>query len=370
MSAGARDVTSSPEPSVIQVRPGILDQMGSGVAAVSSPTGRGGVVIVTDETVGGLYADRVCASFVNQLAVSSVYRIPPGEGSKSLAQLSVIYDFFAAHRIARDGLIVALGGGVVSDLAGFAAATWMRGIPWVALPTTLEAQIDAGIGGKTAINIRGGKNLVGAFHRPRAVLIDPTCLRTLDPRDIRAGLAESIKHALITSEGFFAWHEQHVDAILALDEVTLVELIERNVRIKTAIVERDPFEQTGDRMTLNFGHTIGHAIEACADDYALRHGECVAMGMLAACRLSNAMGLLDRGVVDRLRSLLERFGLPTRLEQAIAFDRIMDAITRDKKARGKQVQWVLLEAIGQTHMSTEVDERAVREAYESLIHPT
>jgi 3-dehydroquinate synthase len=335
------------------------------------------IAIVTDETVAAHYLERVLRGLGEKSSTIPVLRIPAGERSKSPEQLSAVHEFLVAHRIGRDGLILALGGGVVSDLAGFAAATWMRGIDWVAVPTTLEAQIDASIGGKTAINIPGGKNLIGAFHLPRAVLIDPLCLRTLDPRDVRAGLAESVKHALITSGEFFSWHEQNADAILALDDAVLSELIERNVRIKADVVQRDPFERTGGRMTLNFGHTMGHAIEECCG-YALRHGECVALGMLAACRISNAMTLLDQGVVDRVKTLLERFGLPTSLAHsvgsmtrrngAIAFEDISNVITHDKKARGQQVQWVLLQSMGKTRITTDVDEVFVRRGFDSLLN--
>lgn len=350
----------------IEIGLGLLDRIDASVARHLHHRDGGDCILVTDSVVGPYYAGRARTALERGGWLVSEHRIPSGEGSKSVSELAALFEFLAARRVARDGLIVALGGGVVSDLAGFAAACWMRGIPWVVVPTTLEAQIDASIGGKTAINIPGGKNLVGAFHQPGAVLIDPTCLRTLDPRDVRAGLAESIKHALISSDDFFAWHERNVDAILALDDTVLTELIERNVRIKANVVARDPFERTGERMMLNFGHTMGHAIEACCG-YALRHGECVALGMLAACRMSVAMGVLESSIVDRIHALLSRFGLPTALTEPIPFERIKDTIARDKKARGKQVQWVLLESIGQTRTSVSVDERAVREAYESLL---
>lgn len=363
-------------------------------ASVTPPIGA--TVIVSDERVASLYLDRVRTGLGASDAAVPAFVGPPGEGSKSFERLLGIHELLRCHRVGRDGVIVAVGGGVVTDLAGFAAATWMRGIDWVAVPTTLEAQIDAGIGGKTAINIPGGKNLVGAFHPPRAVVIDPLCLRTLDPRDIRAGLAESIKHALITSEAFFAWHEQNAEAILALDDSVLAELVEQNVHVKADIVARDPFERTGERIRLNFGHTMGHAIEACCG-YELRHGECVALGMLAACRISRAMGLLDQTVVDRVKALLDRFGLPTSLRcisvhptvgdagvvtqstgavvhqdapyvdaAAIPFSRILDTITRDKKVSGKQVQWVLLESLGKTRITVDVDEGIVRNAFESI----
>jgi len=352
----------------VEIGPGTLEHVGSQIDTLFSGSHRGGYAVVTDKTVGGLYAEAVRTSLASTGRTIAVHSIPAGEASKSVDELMALFAFLAKHRVGRDGLVIALGGGVVSDLAGFAAATWMRGIPWIVVPTTLESQIDASIGGKTAINIPGGKNLVGAFHKPKAVLIDPTCLKTLRPRDVAAGLAESIKHALISSPDFLTYHEQHVDAVLALDDTVLTELIERNVRVKAGVVERDPFEQTGERMTLNFGHTIGHAIEANCG-FTLRHGECVALGIVAACRLSKLMGLLTPTVVDRVPTLLSRYQLPITLSEPIPFELVWETIARDKKSRGQQVRWVLLESIGRTRISTNVDEHAVREAYESLFEP-
>jgi 3-dehydroquinate synthase len=323
-------------------------------------------VLVTDETVGPLYGATLSDSLAKVGIEVHDYRIPPGEASKSLQALGQLYTFFAQCRLARDGLVIALGGGVVSDLAGLAAATWMRGVPFAILPTTLEAQIDAAIGGKTAVNIPEGKNLVGVFYQPALVLIDPSCLETLDPRDVRAGLAESVKHAVITSADFLSWHETNAEAMVALHRPTITELVERNVGIKIGIVQRDPLERTGERMTLNFGHTIGHAIEACCG-YSLRHGECVALGMLAVCRLSRLMGLLSDSAVDRVEALLERLDLPTRWATTVPFDRIMEVIVQDKKSRGSRVQWVLLEDFGRTRITSDVDETLIREAYQSIV---
>ena len=303
------------------------------------------VAVVTDRRVGDLYAAPLIDSLGRAGFRTAAHTLEPGEGSKCLAELEKIYSFLMEQQVGRDGLVLALGGGVVSDVAGFAAATWMRGIDWAVCPTTLEAMIDAAIGGKTAVNLPGGKNLVGAFHPPRLVAIDPVCLRTLDPRDLRAGLAESVKHALIASPELFAWHERHARAILARDDRALMELIEPNVRIKLDIVARDPFERTGERILLNFGHTIGHAIEECSG-YTLRHGESVALGMLAACRLSHSSRLLDRGVVDRVLELLTSLELPTRLESAPDAASIMRVLRRDKKAHASEVRFVLLEDIG------------------------
>lgn len=292
--------------------------------------------------------------------------VPVGETSKSLEQSRRLYDALAEMRFPRDGVVLGLGGGVVCDLAGFVAATWMRGVDLVLCPTTLEADIDAAIGGKTAINLSAGKNLVGVFHPARLVLIDPTCLRTLDARDIRAGLAESIKHALIASEEFLSWHESRLDDVRSLRDAALTELIERNVAIKSAIVSRDPFETTGERMFLNLGHTIGHAIEnACG--YSLRHGECVGLGMLAACRLSEQVAGLPSEVTRRVEALIRRIGLPTRLPETIPVETILEAIGRDKKSRAGSVRFVLLENIARPLVRTNVGLDDIVSAYHSLV---
>lgn len=350
----------------LAVKPGGLNEVGSlllrSLGGKSSPM----VAVVTDNTVGPLYVDRVVQSLHDAELTSHVYRIESGESSKCMKVLEEVYRFFADITLGRDGMVLALGGGVVSDLAGFAAATWMRGVNFAICPTTLEADIDASIGGKTAINVPGGKNLVGAFHQPCCVVIDPNCLTSLDPRDVCAGMAESIKHALIRSEEFLVWHEDHADAILTLDESVMTELILRNLRIKVEFVEHDPKEQTGQRMMLNLGHTIGHAIEECCS-YSLRHGECVSLGLLAACRMSESLGLLDGTVVDRVETMLTKFNLPTQLMKPMDTDQILTTIQKDKKKRGNQVRFVLLEDVGRPVIRDDVNEKLVREAYESLI---
>ena len=324
------------------------------------------VALITDESVGVLYAPALLESLQQAGFRTAEHRIIPGEASKTLAVAGELYDYLARHNVGRDGLILALGGGVVSDLAGFVAATWMRGVRFAICPTTLEADVDASIGGKTAVNIPAGKNLVGAFHHPELVAIDPTCLDSLDRRDVRAGLAESVKHAMISSEAFLSWQEANAEAILSLDPGLMAELILRNVEIKATVVERDAREQTGARIMLNFGHTIGHAIEACCG-FALRHGECVSLGMLAACRLSADTGPLEHAVTARLESLLSRLGLPMTLADPIETDRIVSTIRNDKKVRGGTERYVLLGGIGKPIVRDDVPESAVRRAYESLL---
>ena len=348
------------------IGPNALLEVGSLLAQISQANPSRHVAVVADRRVGALHGDRLISSLSRAGNRVCEYRIDPGEGSKNLSTLGELYAYLKAQEIGRDAVVVALGGGVVSDLAGLAAATWMRGIDWVVCPTTMEADLDACLGGKTGIDLPGGKNLVGAFHHPILVVVDPTCLDTLDPRDVRAGLAESVKHALIDSSDFLAWQEAHVSSILALDEAVTIDLILRNLRIKAGVVELDPREHTGARMMLNFGHTIGHAIEDCCQ-YDLRHGECVSLGMVAACRLSQALDLLDVTVVDRVEALLRLLGLPTRLDRPIEFKRIAATMQCDKKARGGNAQFVLLEGIGQPVVRGDVPYDAICRAYEYLL---
>jgi len=354
-------------PSRVWVRPGMLAEVGSILRSVVDNIATPLALLVTDDNVGPLYGRRVLDSLGDAGFRTAEHVIPPGEASKSVAVLTDVYGSLLNAAADREVVIVALGGGVVSDLAGFASATWMRGVCFAICPTTLEADVDASIGGKTAVNIPGGKNLVGAFHQPCVVAIDPACLQTLDPRDIRAGMAESIKHALITAEDFLVWHESHSAGVLALEDATVTELILRNVRLKADIVTRDAEERTGVRMRLNFGHTIGHAIEECCG-YALRHGECVALGMLAACRLSERLGLLDAATVARVQRILEQFQLPTRLNPPIDTDRILTTMRVDKKSRGGRVQFVLLRAVGDPVIRSDIAESDVINAYQSLFH--
>ncbi|UCC31551.1 MAG: 3-dehydroquinate synthase [Phycisphaerales bacterium] len=350
----------------VAVRLDVLDRLGSLLTQLTGGPPRPDVLLVTDRHVGQLYGHSAAESLRQAGLKTLDFQIEPGEASKSLEVVGEVYRYLAGHSLARDTVIVSLGGGVVSDLAGFVAATWMRGIRFAVCPTTLEADVDASIGGKTAINVPGGKNLVGAFHQPILVAVDPACLKTLDTRDVRAGLAESVKHALVSSDEFVTWHEANADAILALDDPTTVELILENLRIKANIVQKDVHERAGLRMLLNFGHTIGHAIEECCR-FALRHGECVSLGMVAACRLSHAMGLLDESVVRRAETTLARFGLPTELRDPIETDLIMATIRKDKKIRGGTEQFVLLEAIGRPVVRNDIPQQAVRDAYESLL---
>lgn len=354
--------SAAPPKTELLIESGVFSKIG--VCLPGDPPA-GPAVIVTDTNVGPLYADKVLNSFRAAGQEARTFTFDAGEPSKTLETAFHLYNFLASVRMPRDGLIVALGGGVVGDLAGFVAGTWMRGVPWVYCPTTMEADVDACLGGKTAVNLPGGKNLVGVFHDPLVVAVDPNCLRTLPQRDIRAGLAEAIKHALLQSTQEVEWLESNAAQILALHPQTLTALIERNLRFKGHVVSDDPHEQLDRRILLNFGHTIGHAIETCAEG-KLRHGECVALGMLAACRISHRAGLLGTDDVERIRQLLTQFGLPTQLETPLDRERLLGTLTLDKKNTGHKRRLVLLGGLGTPIIRDDIPANWMADAYDSL----
>ncbi len=348
----------------VLVQSGILKRSGEAFCCAFKTLHPFPIVVISDERVAGLYLDLLEDSLRQKGFHPARILIPACEQAKCIAEATKLFEFLHGREFPRDGCVVALGGGVVSDLAGFVAGTWMRGTRFVICPTTLEADIDACLGGKTAVNFLGGKNLIGMFHPASLVLIDPDCLKTLEARDVRSGLAESVKHALIASEEFLSWHDENLENVLRLEPAATTELLVRNLRIKADIVRRDPFELTGDRLVLNFGHTIGHAIEdACG--YALRHGECVGLGMVAACRLSERVGL-SPAVSARVSALLGRIGLPLSVPAEIGVEAILRSLRQDKKIRDGRLSFVLLEGIGQPVVRADVSEPAALEAIEQL----
>jgi len=271
--------------------------------------------------------------------------VPPGERSKSLDRVAALYEAFARAGLERGRPVFALGGGVVGDLAGFAAATWLRGVPLVMVPTSLLAQVDSSVGGKVGVDLPRGKNLVGAFHQPRAVLIDTDTLATLPARELRAGLAEVVKYGAIGDRDFFQWLEDSLQALLDGDPAALVHAIETSCRQKAGIVMRDERED-GERALLNFGHTFGHAIESATGYSLLRHGEAVAIGMVCAAWLSARLGLAPAGDAIRLAALLEGMDLPTRVPEGIAPETLLGHMRLDKKAAGGRIRLVLWSGIG------------------------
>ncbi|QOJ13288.1 MAG: 3-dehydroquinate synthase [Planctomycetia bacterium] len=323
----------------------------------------GRISVISDSNVAPLWADAIR----DVVEVGFVEVIPAGEESKTLRTAERLYDAFGREGLGRGDLILALGGGVVGDLAGFVAATWHRGLRFVQLPTTLEAAVDASVGGKTGVNHAAGKNLIGAFHQPAAVVIDTEFLDTLSERDFRAGLAESVKHAAIRDAEFFEWHEQHAAAILARDPDALESLIRRNCEIKADVVAQDERE-AGLRAILNYGHTVGHAIEHAAG-YALRHGECVAIGMVAENHAATGLGLMSVAEAARVSALLGAMGLPTRVPPGagVEADTVVRLCRGDKKSRGGQVRAALVDRIGRAQEAVVLSEDVLRAAALAVI---
>lgn len=344
----------------ITVQPGLLNNAGAMLRLLSKSRRAG---IVTDAEVGPRHLAALERSLQASGFETIACTIPTGEEHKTLDTLGPVYDRLLAARIERTTPVVALGGGVIGDMTGFVAATLLRGVPFVQIPTTLLAMVDASVGGKTGVNHATGKNLIGAFHQPIAVLIDPEVLRTLPPRELRGGLAECIKHDLIRDAGGFAALEENIGRALSLEIEYLTDLVAHNVAIKARVVEKDPFER-GERAHLNFGHTFGHAIETVSN-YAYSHGESVALGMAAAAYTSHKLGLIDDASRRRILAVVERAGLPTR-GLRLETDAIVSAMAFDKKVAAGKLRFVLLERIGQAVVRDDVPLALVREAVESL----
>ncbi|MDO8613866.1 MAG: 3-dehydroquinate synthase, partial [Dehalococcoidia bacterium] len=321
--------------------------------------------LISDEEVFARYGMRAQAALAAAGIPVASYTVPPGEASKSLETAAAIYDWLIGRRAERGHVIVALGGGMVTDLAGFVAATYARGLPLVHVPTSLLAMVDAAVGGKVAVNHPRSKNAIGAFYQPRFVLADVSTLRTLPQREL-SGWAEAIKHALILDAGLLAFFEQHAEAVLRLEPEPTTEAIRRSVAIKATVVSEDEREETGRRTILNYGHTVGHAIEVATAYGRFRHGEADAIGMTAAAAISRRLGLLSPAEERRQRELLERFGLPASADD---IDRaaVISAIALDKKVRAGAVRWVLLEGIGRAVVRDDVPQAVVEEALDEVL---
>jgi 3-dehydroquinate synthase len=305
--------------------------------------------IITDSNVGALYAERVVTALSRTGFDVQVIEVAAGEPSKSLTTLELVYDRLVVAELDRSSAIFALGGGVVGDLAGFAAATYLRGLALVQVPTTLVAQVDSALGGKTAVNHPAAKNLVGAFYQPRLVVADCSTLATLPEREFREGLAEVIKYGAIMDAPLLDWLEREMSAILARDQLRLAEIVERSLRHKASVVSRDEREG-GLRKILNFGHTFGHALEAAAGYGNYLHGEAVAIGMVAAVQLSSRYAGLSADEASRLERLIEATGLPAAMPSGWHGQDFIHALNLDKKRAGNSIEFVLLDRLG--HAST------------------
>jgi 3-dehydroquinate synthase len=343
----------------IKIGPALLQNIGPECARLK-PGER--CAIVTDKNAGKYYAKTVFDSLVRAGFSPVLMTIAAGESAKNLRTAAGCYDQLAAHRLERKSFIVALGGGVVGDLAGFVAATYLRGLPFVQVPTTLLAQVDSSVGGKTGVNLRAGKNLVGAFYQPRLVLCDTDTLTTLPGREFRAGLAEVIKYGIIYDPRLFAVLERGLERILRLDEKSLVPIIARCCEIKAEVVSQDETE-TGLRAILNFGHTIGHAIENSFGYGKLLHGEAISIGQIMAARLSEMVLGLPAEDVQRIEALFGRAGLPTQIQlNASRRRRLFDAMRLDKKTTGGEIRFVLARKIGEVEFGQRVPAEAIDSA--------
>jgi 3-dehydroquinate synthase len=323
------------------------------------------VLIVTNEVVAPLYLGRL-RGMITRGRVETL-ALPDGEAHKDLATAGRILDALVAHRLARDGVVIALGGGVVGDIAGFAAAIYQRGVDFIQVPTTLLAQVDSSVGGKTAVNHKDGKNLIGAFHQPLCVLSDSDTLHTLPDRELSAGLAEVVKYGLLGDPGLFRWLEEHAEALVQRDTDALHRVIRRSCEIKADIVAGDERE-LGRRALLNLGHTFGHAIERCQGYGDWLHGEAVAAGMVMAARFSHALGLLPAPEVQRVAALIARLKLPVeppRLDP----DDFLAAMALDKKVQAGQIRLVLLPALGSARVTADYSPVALADFVRAALRP-
>jgi shikimate kinase/3-dehydroquinate synthase len=350
---------------------GLLDRLGEKMkqAALS-----GTATIISDEDVFSLYGSQVEGVLKNADFAVNSFVVAPGEETKSMDSAIKIYDFLVEHRTERDDIIVALGGGMVGDLAGFVAATFLRGMPWLQVPTSLVAMVDASIGGKVGVNHPEGKNLIGAFYQPSFVLADVQTLTTLPRRELTSGWAEVIKHGMILDDEFVQFLESNVNSLKKLEPDLLTGAIARSAAIKAQVVSQDEREREGKRTILNYGHTIGHGLEAATRYKRFLHGEAVAIGMVGAAKLSQRLGLLPSTAVERQEALLQRFGLPASLAAKrggpkLSVAGVTKAMELDKKVKGKAIRWVVLQDIGKAAIRSDVPQKEVLAILRELVEP-
>jgi len=316
-------------------------------------------MVVTNPAVNRLYGAAALASLRRAGFHTSIVQVPGGERAKSLSQTARLYRAFLRHRMDRRSAVIALGGGVIGDLAGYAAATYLRGLPLIQVPTTLLAQVDSSVGGKVAVNLPEGKNLVGAFYQPSLLVADTETLRSLPSRELRAGLAEVVKYGMIADPELFHYIDVNLDAILRIEPEPLAFLVARSCAIKARVVEQDEREE-GLRAILNFGHTVGHALEAASGYRRLLHGEAISIGMVVATKLSVMRGLCGEEDLQRVRSLLARIGLPTSTK--LSSTRIIKTIGYDKKIKNNVIHFVLTKGLGHVTVAAISDLRQLRTA--------
>ncbi len=350
------------------VAPGLLDAVGATIAEVLPLRS---CAIITDTNIGLIYGERVAENLLAAGFTNALITIPSGEENKTLVQAGAVCDAMTSARLDRQSFVIGLGGGVIGDLSGFVAAIFQRGIPHVQIPTTLLAMVDSSIGGKTGVNTSDGKNLLGAIHHPMLVIDDVDVLKTLPQREFNQGFAEIIKHGIIADSEMFAGLQENVGQLsdLQADETArsaLAPLIRRNIEIKGSIVEKDDLDRTGERALLNFGHTVGHAVERAGQYRRFLHGEAISLGMVAACTVSMRRAGLPQEHRDAVVDLLQRFGLPTRLPADIPTNDLMDALLFDKKFEGGEIRFVVTPSIGSAYLTMDVTMEDIREAVEEL----
>ncbi|MCR4907276.1 MAG: 3-dehydroquinate synthase [Lachnospiraceae bacterium] len=321
--------------------------------------------IVTDSNVGPLYAGRLQEILRPICGEIYIYTFPAGEKNKTLSEIEGLYCFLMEHRFDRKDILIALGGGVVGDMTGFAAATYLRGIRFVQLPTTLLADTDSSIGGKTGVDLRSYKNMVGAFYMPSLVYISPGVLSTLPDREFSSGMAEVVKHALIKDRLYFDFLSGNRDKITALNQTVLEEMIFKSCRIKARVVEDDP-KESGERAVLNFGHTLGHAVENYMN-FSLTHGECVSLGMAAALDISRSRNYISEDEVNAAKDLLAAFSLPVKLGRNTDTGKILELSKSDKKMARNKLRFILLKEIGLAVIKTDVTDSEIEDSLKGIL---
>ncbi len=319
------------------------------------------VVVITNHTVAPLYAEKITALLDQKGCISSVLELPDGEKYKTLETFNTVMSYLLENNFSRDVVVIALGGGVIGDLVGFAASCYQRGVDFIQIPTTLLSQVDSSVGGKTAVNHPLGKNMIGAFYQPKSVIIDTNCLSTLPAREFAAGMAEVIKYGIIYDEDFFVWLEQHMDELYALEEQALTYAIARCCQIKAEVVAQDE-KESGIRALLNLGHTFGHAIEAELGYGNWLHGEAVAAGTMMAAKTAQLQGLITQQQVDRILAIFKKANLPVQTPESMSFDDFIKHMMRDKKVLSGELRLVLPTSIGTAEVVKGVPEDIIKQA--------